>query len=159
MNKTEKIISAVTAIALGILLIVLKNGVLHLLNAVVGIVLLALGVLDLVKKDVKMGVIKCVAGALILACGWLVLQVILYVFAALLIIVGVCWIYDLIRCGVKFTCDFKTILEFVKPALCLFIGILLFFNQGGAVDWIFIVCGITTTVEGVLLLFTTLANE
>ena len=48
MNKTEKIISAVTAIALGILLIVLKNGVLHLLNAVVGIVLLALGVLDLV---------------------------------------------------------------------------------------------------------------
>ncbi len=159
MNKTEKIISAISAIVVGVLLIILKNGVLHVLNAVIGIVLLALGVLDLVKKEVKLGVIKCVIGGLILAFGWLILQAILYVFAALLLIVGVCWIYDLIRCGVKLTGDWRMILEFVKPALCLFIGVLLLFNQGGTVDWIFIVCGICTTIEGTLLLFTALANE
>lgn len=159
MNKTEKILSAVTAIALGVLLIILKNGVLHVLNAVVGIVLLALGVLDLVKKDVKLGVIKCVIGGLTLALGWFILQAILYVFAALLLVVGVCWIYDLFRCGQKLTCDWRMILEFVKPALCIFIGILLLFNQGGTVDWIFIVCGVCTAIEGTLLLFTTLANE
>ena len=159
MTKTEKIISAITAIAVGVLLIILKNGVLHVLNAVVGIVLLALGVLDLVKKEVKLGVIKCVVGGLTLAFGWLILQAMLYVFAALLLIVGVCWIYDLYRCGFKFAPDWRTVLELVKPALCLLIGVLLLFNQGGTVDWIFIVCGICTAVEGALLLFTTLANE
>ena len=159
MDKTDKIISAVTAITVGVLLIVLKNGVLFVLNAVVGIVLLALGVLDLVKKEVKLGVIKCVAGGVTLAFGWFILQAILYVFAALLLVVGVCWIYDLIRCGVKFTTDWRTALEFLKPALCLFIGILLLFNQGGTVDWIFIVCGVSTVVEGAVLLFTTLENE
>lgn len=159
MNKTGKLISAVAAIAVGVLLIILRNGVLHVLNAVVGVVLLALGVLDLVKKDIKLGGTKCVIGALLLAFGWLILQAILYVFAALLLIVGVCWIYDLIRCGVKCTQDWRLLLEYVKPVLCILIGVLLLFNQGGTVDWIFIVCGVCTVVEGSLILFTAMANE
>ena len=159
MTKTEKVISAIAAILIGVLLIVLKSGVLSVLNTVVGVVLVAIGIFDLVQKEVKFGVVKCVLGVLILAFGWLILQAILYVFAALLIIVGICWIYDLIRCKVKLCRDWRVILEYLKPAFCLLIGLLLLFNQGGTVDWVFIVCGVFTVVEGVLMLFTTLTNE
>ena len=164
MNKTEKIISAVSAMLIGIFLMVFKGGVLTVLNAVVGVVLVALGVFDLIKRNenpnnVKMGIIKCVIGVLILAFGWLILEAVLYVFAGLLLIVGICWIYDLIRCGVRPCNDWRVILEYVKPAVCLLIGLLLFFNQGGAVNWIFVVCGICSVVEGALLLFTTLIND
>ena len=158
MNKTERIISSVAAIAIGILLIVLKGGVLTVLNIVVGVVLVALGVFDLINKVVKLGVVKCVIGALILAFGWLIMQAILYVFAALLLIVGICWIYDLIRCGVKLTNDWKVILEYLKPTICLLIALFLLFNQGGTVDWVFVVCGVCTALEGALLLFDSLAK-
>ena len=159
MTKTEKLIAAIAAILIGVLLIILKGGVLTVLNTVVGVVLLALGIFELIKKEVKLGVVKCVLGVLILAFGWLILKAILYVFAALLLIVGICWIYDLIRCGIKLCKDWRVILEYVKPTICLLIGLLLMFNQGGAVNWVFIVCGICTVLEGALLLITTLSND
>ena len=159
MTKTEKIISSVAAIAIGVLLIVLKGGVLTFLNVLVGVVLVALGIFDLINKEVKLGVVKCVIGALILAFGWLLMQAILYIFAALLLIVGICWIYDLFRCGVKPCKDWRIILEYVKPSICLLIGLFLLFNQGGTVNWVFVVCGICTVIEGSLLLFDSLINN
>ena len=78
MKRTEKLIAAITTIALGVLLIALKGGTVQVLTSIFGVMVLVLGVLDLVAKDTRMGLIKCVVGIFILAFGWVLLSAILY---------------------------------------------------------------------------------
>ena len=50
MKKTERLIAAITTIALGILLIVLKGTTVQINTSIFGVLLLVLGVLDLIAK-------------------------------------------------------------------------------------------------------------
>ena len=102
---------------------------------------------------------ECAIGALVLAFGWLLVSAILYVFAALLLVFGVCWIYELMRSCIPFGKNWRAILEYLKPVVCMLIGLFLLFNQGGTVEWVFIVSGVLTVGEGTLVLFTTLLGD
>jgi hypothetical protein len=158
VKKSEKIVTSILTLTLGILLMVLKGGTLQVFTSVVGVMLLVLSVFDFVAKDFKLGVAKCVIGALILVFGWLIVKVALYVLAAGLVIVGVWGIYDRIKCGVGFSWTAKPILLYARPVVCTLIGVLLLFNQGGTIDWVFVVGGILTVIEGGLLLLEALAD-
>ena len=158
MKKSEKIITSVLTLTLGILLMVLKGGTLQVFTSVFGIMLLIVSVFDFVAKDFKLGVAKCVIGVLILVFGWLIVKVALYVLAAGLVIVGIWGIYDRIKCGIGFSWQVKPILLYARPVVCILIGLLLLFNQGGTIDWVFVVGGILTVIEGGLLLLEALAD-
>ena len=152
MKKTEKIITALLTIALGVLLIVLRGKLVSILMTVLGVGLIAFGVMDLFDRLFPPAVIKLVVGLVVILCGWVIVGAVLYVVAALLIIAGILLLYEKIRS--KDTCSslFYTLCEYAIPAVFLVIGTLFLFNQGNTVSWVFLLGGAFTIVEGGLLL-------
>ena len=61
-------------------------------------------------------------------------------------------LYELLKKRSKGDNLLQTIGQYAIPALCLLIGILLLFNQGGTVAWVFVLSGIVTVLEGGVLL-------
>ena len=86
MKRSEKIITALLIMALGILFIILKDAFIALLMTVAGISLIVLGIIDLVDRLVPPAVVKIVAGALVVLCGWVIVEAVLYILAAILLI-------------------------------------------------------------------------
>ena len=151
MKRTERLIAAVTTIALGVLLVVLRGDTIKIITSTLGIMIVVLGVLDFFGKDTKLGIAKCVIGALMVLFGFFVFQAILYILAGGLVVLGVWWIYDLIKCGYSLSLGFSSIAAYLKPILLIVIGILLCFHQGDESTWLFVVTGAITVVEGGLI--------
>ena len=152
MKKTEKMISAFLTIALGILIIALRGDLIKILMAAVGIGLIAFGFLDLINKQITPAVIKLVIGTIVIICGLIIVEVVLYVVAALLLIAGILLLYEKIKKRVCGESLLQTLYEYAVPALFIVIGILLLFNQGNTMEWVFIVSGVVTVIEGGVLL-------
>jgi hypothetical protein len=152
MKKTEKIITAAATIAFGVLLMILQGSIVSILMTVLGVGLIAFGVMDLINKNFPHAVVKLVCGLVVIICGWVIVSAVLYILAAVLLIAGILLIYEKIRCSKKGETLLKTLLEYAMPILCIVIGVLLMFNQGNTVNWVFIIGGIFTVVEGGLLL-------
>ena len=159
MKKTEKIISALLTIALGVLLIVLKGNIISILMTVLGVGLVVFGILDLINKLIPPAVTKIVVGVVVILCGWLIVSAVLYVLAALLLIAWILLLYEKIKNRVVCSTLWYTICEYAVPAVFLIIGSLLLFNQGNTVVWVFILSGIFTIVEGGLLLISAFGDD
>ena len=159
MKKTEKIISALLTIALGVLLIVLQGKIISIMMTIMGIALLIFGALDLYNRLVPPAIVKIVIGVVIIFCGWLIVGAVLYVLAAILLIAGILFLYEKIKNKVCGASLFYTICEYAVPSIFILIGILLLFNQGNTVNWVFILSGIFTVVEGGLLLLNALSED
>ena len=152
MKISEKWIAAILTILIGVLFIVMKSGVIGVAMTVLGAVLIVLGLLDLLQKEIPPAVVKIVIGALIILFGWTITNAVLYIVAALALIYGVLLLYQLVKCRKKGSCLLDTLLGYAVPVLFIVIGLLLFFNQGGTLNWVFIVAGIFTVIEGGLML-------
>ena len=158
MKRSEKIITALLIMALGILFIILKDAFIALLMTVAGISLIVLGIIDLVDRLVPPAVVKIVAGALVVLCGWVIVEAVLYVLAAILLIFGILLLYYYIKNNVR-GCNLKeTILEYVTPSICIAIGVLLLFHTSAIVNFVFIASGVLAFVEGAIMLYETLSN-
>ncbi len=152
MKTSEKVIAAILTIVLGVLFIIMRSSVIGIGMTILGVVLIVLGIMNLVDKLVAPAVVKIVVGALIIVCGWTLVSAVLYIIAALLMIFGILQLYARIRLGVKGARIVDTILAYSSPIVCILIAFFLFFNQGATVNWVFIVAGIFTVIEGVLML-------
>ena len=152
MKKSEKIISAALTVALGLPLMILQGRIISIVMTVLGVGLLVLGVMDLFHKLVPPAIIKLVAGVVIIVCGWAIVGAVLYIVAAALLIVGILALYEKLKNRVCFKSVLQTIASYAVPGLCIVIGLLLLFNQGNTVNWVFIVSGGFTVIEGCLLL-------
>lgn len=155
MNKSEKIISSVFTIALGVLLIAMKGEMISIFMTVLGIALISLGVIELLKKDITRAVIIGVLGGLIVFLGWTIVTAVVYVIAAIVLIVGILAVYDCIKARLKCLCLTEFLFLLAPSALCGLIGVLLFFNE---LEWCFWVVGSLTVLEGGLL-FASSINE
>ena len=154
MKVSEKIISAILTLVLGILFIVLKGQVVSIAMTILGVLLIVLGIMNLTTKLVAPGVVKIVVGALIILFGWVLVSAALYILAALLLIFGILQLYARIKIklNTKGARIIDTIFAYALPVICIVIAFFLFFNQGGTVDWVFIVAGVFTIIEGILML-------
>lgn len=152
MKKTEKMVSALLTIALGVLLIVLKGSVISILMTVLGVGLIAFGLVDLCNRLIPPAVVKIVVGAIVILCGWVIVEAVLYVLAAALLIVGILLLYEKITSKIVCPTFWQTVCEYAVPVVFILIGIFLLFNQGNTVDWVFILSGSFTIIEGGLLL-------
>lgn len=159
MKKSEKIIAACLTLAMGVLLLVLKGDFISILMSILGVGLIVLGIMDLISRLIPSAIIKLVCGAFVIVCGWVVVSAVLYVVAAILLVLGVLCIYYNIKRKVRGCTPFHTVCYYVMPAICLFIGILLLFHRGAALNIILIFCGILTIVEGGFLLFNAIAEK
>lgn len=159
MTKTQKILSAVFTLLLGVMLIILRSEVISIAMTVLGVGCIALGFFDLIQKLIPPAVIKLVVGVIIIICGWVIVSAVLYILAGLLLIVGVLFLYEKIKNRVRCQTWYYTLCEYAVPILCIIIGTLLLFNQGNTVNWVFVVSGSVTVLEGALLLIDALQTE
>ena len=148
MKNKEKFLSAFFTIALGILLIVMKKDLISIFMTIFGIALIILGLLDFLAKDMTGAVVKCVVGALIIVFGWTIASAVVYIVAAGLLILGILGVYDLMRSKNLCARGFDVLRAYALPIGCIVIGLILFFNRW---DWIFVLAGICTVIEGALL--------
>lgn len=159
MRTSEKVISAILTMALGVLLIVLRATFIEVLMTVAGIGVIVLGIIDLLQTMVPPAVVKIVVGGLIILCGWVLVEAVLYLVAAILLIGGILLLYDKIKRRVHCFKLWQTIVEYAIPSMLIFIGVLLLFNQGETINFIFVFSGILTVIEGGLLLVNALVEE
>ncbi len=159
MKKTEKVVTAIATMAIGVLLIVLQNNFISLLMTVAGVCLIVFGVLDIFHHAIPPAVVKIVTGALIIVCGWALVQAVLYIVAAILLIVGILMLYDKLKKRIRCDSWLLTALEYALPAICIIIGCLLLFHQTGITQIILVISGILTLIEGGILLADALLND
>ena len=159
MKKSERLITALITIALGVLLIVLRGDLISILMTVVGLGLIALGVMDLIDNRIPPAVVKLVGGVVVIVCGWVIVEAVLYLVAGALLIAGILLLYEKIKSRSRCDTLFYTRCEYAVPVVFLVIGTLLMFNQGNTVNWVFIFGGIFTIIEGGLLLVGALSDD
>ena len=126
MKVSEKIISAILTLVLGILFIVLKGQVVSIAMTILGVLLIVLGIMNLTTKLVAPGVVKIVVGALIILFGWVLVSAALYILAALLLIFGILQLYAQIKLNTKGARIIDTIFAYALPVICIVIAFFLF---------------------------------
>lgn len=159
MTKIQKIISAIATMALGVMFIILRSEIISIAMTVLGLGCIVLGVLDLIEKRVPPAVIKIVTGLIVILCGWVIVGAVLYVLAGVLLIAGILFLYEKLKNRVRCKTWYYTLCEYAVPILCIVIGTLFLFNQGNSVNWVFIVGGSITLVEGGLLFVDAMLTE
>ncbi|MBQ9485351.1 MAG: DUF308 domain-containing protein [Clostridia bacterium] len=149
-NKKNDMIVSFALIVVGILFAALKSEMISIVMTVIGAGLIVLAIINLFYGNVYESIAEAVIGVFIIVFGWLLVAVALYVFAAVLLIYGA----FKIRTGFSLKAagfDGKiAALVVVEGIFNVALAILLLFNQGGTVDWIFIVSGIIMIAEGIL---------
>ncbi len=147
LNMTNDLVTALALICIGLLFIIFQGDIISIAMTAVGVVLIVLGVLDAVGGHTMVGVAKIVFGVLVLAAGWLVVSLALYVLGAFLLIGGISQLITVLKIKVKkITLGYIT--NILQPIVYILVAICLFFNQGGAISWVFIVSGIFLIVDG-----------
>lgn len=145
---SNNLIMAIAMIALGILFIIMKAGVISIAMTVFGVALLVVAVIDLLNKDWVPCVIKAVLGIAVIVFGWALVDIARYILAGVLLIYGVLQVIDTVKKLKQNKTLLSKLLVLVEPVVIVAIAIFLFFN----VDILFIIAGIFFLIEGVLAL-------
>ncbi len=159
MKKSEKIISALLTMALGVMFVILKDNFIGILMTVAGVSLLILGVVDIINRGIPPAIIKIVSGLLLIICGWAIVEAVLYVLSGILLVFGILLLYGKIKNKPHCALWWHVVLEYATPIICISIGILLLFHKGDFIDAILVVSGILTIIEGSILLLDPFLNE
>jgi hypothetical protein len=159
MKKSEKIITAILTMVVGIFLVIMQDAFVGILMTVAGVCLLGLGVVDIVNRLVPPAVVKITVGVFIILCGWILVEAILYVLSAILLIFGILLLYDKIKKRCRCDTILETVLEYAIPSGIILIGALLLMHQAIAVEIILIICGVLAVIEGGAVLIQTFNEE
>ena len=147
----NELITALALIIIGLMFIIYKGGIISIAMSIIGVVLLALGVLDLVHGFTFLGVSKLVFGVLVLVSGWAFIAVALYILGAFLLIAGISELLTVLKIKVK-KITLGYIAHILQHIVYIMVAICLFFNQGGAISWVFTVSGLFLIVDGAIAL-------
>ena len=147
--NVNKLVSAALTLLLGILLIVLKGGVIKIALTILGIALIVLAVLDLLNKQLVPCVVKGVIGIAVIALGWALIKFAHIVLAVALIAYGVLQLYELLSGKTKKKKDsLKLFLQFATPIASVIAGVFLFIDAG----WVYNIAGVFLLINGILAL-------
>ena len=150
MNKKEGIATAAVSIIIGLLLIILKGKVISIVLTILGVVLVLSAIKDFIDKKVESGAIKAVIGVCVLVFGWVFVELAFYILAAALIIIGITQIINIKKYGPHGVTFKDNVLIYGKSVITAVAGVCLLFNQGGTINWVFILAGILLIVDGVM---------
>ena len=148
-NSSNELLTAAALILIGLLFIMFKGGVISIAMSLIGITLIVLGILDVLRQRVVSGIVKLVFAALVMLAGWLFITLALYVLGAFLLIAGAGQLVALSKLKFK-KLTLGVAMHFVQPIIYILVAICLFFNQGGAINWVFTVSGILLLVDGIV---------
>ena len=145
----NEIVMASILVIVGALFMIFKGEIISIIMTILGIRMIVRGIFDLMRGYTMGGVINIVFGALILGAGWLFITLALYILAACLLIAGIGELSGLLKERVK-KLNLAVILRIAQPVIYILVAICLFFNQGGAISWVFTVSGLFLIVDGAL---------
>ena len=120
MKTSNKLLSAVLTIALGILFIILKSDVVSIAMTLLGVALIISGVIDLLHKLIAPGIVKAVIGVAVIVFGWTLMSIAIYIMAALILAFGVVQLVQAIK--EKQNNTMKKLLSFIEPALMVIVA-------------------------------------
>ena len=152
MKKSEKIIAAVIAMTVGVLLIALQGDFISILMTIAGLALIVWGIIDLCLRRLSFGVVKIVSGLLAIVCGWTLIEAVLYIAAALSLIAGILLLCDKLKKKIACSGFLRTALEYAVPIMLILLGILFLFHQTLPIIFVFISGGAVIVLEGAILL-------
>lgn len=152
MKLTNKSITAIAAIIVGLLFVIMKGEVISLAMTALGVAIIVMGILDIVKNKNNGGIAKIVIGALVVVFGWLFVNIALYVIAVLMIVYCLGNLLSSLKTDGYPMSTVQMIRTYAKPIIGLVAGVCLLFNQGGTVAWVFVLTGIIFVIEGILML-------
>lgn len=150
MDKRTNIISAAITIIIGLLLMILQGRVISIVLTVCAVAVLVSAVMDFIGKKMESGAIKAVIGVCILIFGWAFVELAFYILAAAIIIMGITQIINIRKYGPHGVTVKDNVFIYGKSVLTVIAGACLLFNQGGAINGVFIATGILLIVEGVM---------
>ena len=153
MKDRSSLFNAILSIIMGILFCIYRGGVIGIATTIIGVLILIIGVLSLISADVIGGLIYIVLGIVIIVFGWAIAKIAIYVLAVILIVIGIMQLVGYSKQNIKGTNTGMTILIYAIPIIDIVIGVLLFINLGGTVDWIFYVTGVLLIIDGIIGLF------
>ena len=117
MNKKEGIASAIISVAVGLMLIIMKDDVISIALTVLGVAAIVSAILDFIHRMPNLGLIKAVIGVCILVFGWMFVNLALYILAASIILVGLLQIFNIHKfCPVNMIFTRK-MLTYIKPVI------------------------------------------
>ena len=149
-SKKNDVLLSLALLATGIMFLALRGEFIGIVMTVIGASLIVFGIINLFFGDLYQAIAEAVVGVFIIVFGWLLVAVAFYVIAVALIFYGIVKIRVAFTfIGSKSPLFFITV-PFICGALNVVLGFLLFFNQSGTIDWIFIVSGIGLILEGIL---------
>lgn len=153
MKRSNKFLTALFTIVLGVLFIVLKGDVVSIGMTIMGVALIISSIIDLIKKQGSQSIVKLVIGIVVIVFGWTLVSAALYIMAAVLLISSIMQISTIS----KMTKGFN--LSYLQPIMSLVVAICLLFNQGGTISWVFVVSGVCLIIEGVIAFFDSMKKE
>ncbi len=159
MKKTEKILLAISLIALGVLAILLRDTFIGLLMTLIGGALAVWGVVDIFRKNLPIGIVKIVTGLLLILCGWAITEAVVYILAGLVLTFGILYLCDTFKRGARCPSFWAAVWEYSLPVLSILVGGLLLFHRGSMVNFVFISCGVLTIAIGGILLAEALSKD
>ncbi len=149
--RGNEIFTAASLIAIGALFMIYKSEIISIAMSLIGVTFIVTGIIDLLRKLTMSGVIKIVIGALVLVAGWLFITLALYILGACLLVAGISDICRLSAVKLK-KMTLAAAMHYVQPIIYILIAICLFFNQGGALSWVFTVSGLFLIIDGIVAL-------
>ena len=150
-ERARNIVDAVLSIGFGVLCLVMRQELLHVMLVILGGLLVAAGIIDVVlRHELVIGVVKIVIGVFSVAMAWdpVTIEILLYLLAVVMTFYGVLGILQVLvnsSNGIK-----SKFHAAARPAVHLAIGIALFIHQPGFVTWFFLITGVLFIVIGVL---------
>lgn len=141
------------AMGVGLLLCLLKGEVISIVLSIIGILVLVSAFFDWKNQRTNAGIVKLVVGICILLFGWLFVNLALFLLAAVIIIIGLKKIMQVKEQSPVNLSTRDKVVVYAKPVLTVLAGAILLLNQGGVIDWIFMVVGILLIIEGALEFF------
>lgn len=144
MKFTNRTLSAIATIILGILFLIFKGEVISIAMTILGIALIVLAVMDFLNNKTTPAIVKLILGLIAIVFGWFLVSLALFVLAALMLVMAIMEIIELS----KFVN--QSFMVYIAPALKIVVAVCLLFNQGGTINWVFIVTGIALIAQGVL---------
>ena len=146
-NKRRQLtptLEAIAYIAIGILCCIFQTQLLDWTLTIIGALYAIYGIIQLVNKNVTQGIVYLAIGVIVILGGWLFLDIILLILGVVLVAFGVKQFIDKMKS--------KNVSQLISAIVIALIGLLLIVSKWAFVEWIFVLVGVISIIEGVLIL-------
>ena len=150
INK-QALPTAIALIVIGVLFCIFKSDMLSILFTVIGVVLICVGLIKLFSKAYAEGAVEIAVGIVIITCGWTILDITLLLIGIVAIVYGIYLFVTLIP-KYKNMKGYDLVANILAPLFVIIVGILLVVSKWKLSNAIFIVLGVLSIIDGILML-------